>query len=248
MSRYNWMTVATWAVPIVCLVLAFTIGFYKYNQYSRTLEQENEIQTQIAAMEDKKKQLTVSPVGNLVLEIDPKNTMENTRFLAELRALIAQSGVTFKSWVNTTPEPLPSLNAGSAPGSTSSAGTTATTAATTTTNTSQPNSNQAATYSLTNLPRDARAISGELAVRGTYDRIRLFLYLLKNYRYTTRAININKASFSELTDQGQLTARLTLTRFVRPMETPSAVTPGAPASPGLTGTAAPAATSASAAR
>lgn len=217
MQRYNWLNLATWIVPFLCLIVAFYAGFYKWRQYDQAVQDQKNINRRIAEVDLQTAQLPASPIGHLVAADTP---MEPYFFLAQLQALLQQSGVTLKGVTNKAPAPLPPLGKSNSSASANP------------TPTAMPNANnlQGNGFSLLNLPRGARAISAELTIHGPYDRLRDFLYRLRNYRYTTRAININDVGFYDQDATGSLTARMTLTRFVRPEPKTApihAATPGA---------------------
>ncbi|HZP84228.1 MAG TPA: hypothetical protein VFB21_21480 [Chthonomonadaceae bacterium] len=219
MSRYNWLNLATWVVPFVCLILAFYIGFYKWRQYDQAVQHKKDINKQIAEVDSQTALLPPSPIGHLVAADTP---MEPYFFLAQLQALLQQSGATLKGVTNKAPTPLPPLGKSNPSGSANP------------TPTAMPSASspQPGEFSLLNLPRGTRAISAELTIHGPYDRLRDFLYRLRNYRYTTRAININDVSFFDLDDTGSLTARMTLTRFVRPEPKTAPINAATPGSSG----------------
>jgi hypothetical protein len=86
-------------------------------------------------------------------------------------------------------------------------------------------------YTLEKLPLGAKAITSVITVRGSYQNVRTFLWRLAMLKADLRAVNINEASVGSWNDKtGTVDARLTVTRFVRPL---------APLAPGAVGVATP---------
>jgi hypothetical protein len=221
MTRYNWMVAATWTVPFVCLILAFYIGFYKLSQYRRIVQKKEGIERQIADIDRQTKSIPATSISHLVATDDSR---ESYYFLVQLQDMVGKSHVTFKNWSNTATVPLPPLNDKSAAAAGGAAGPPSQVAMNATgglpqTSSATPNQQGVpAGYSLLNLPLGVRAITTEVTVHGSYSEIRDFLYLLRNARYTSRAINVNNATLGELDPEGRLDAKITLTRFVQPKE------------------------------
>jgi hypothetical protein len=232
MSRYNWMTAATWAVPFVCLILAFYIGYYKLQQYNLVVEQRVGIQREVAVEDQQIKRIPAPAISHLVATQDPR---ESYFFLVMLQNMIGASHVTFKGWTNATAQPLTAINDRTNPNGTP---------VTNPTPTAVPNTGGPPTlggtpsgFDLLHLPLGVQAITTDVTVNGTYPEIRNFLYLLRNARYEQRAININDSVLGQLDDKGRLDAKLTLTRFVepRPLEASATQNPAnPPGSPGAT--------------
>ncbi len=220
------MTAATWAVPFVCLILAFYIGYYKLKQYNLVVQDKKSIQQEIADVDNKTKAIPSTSIDRLVA---PTSQLENYDFLTILQQKIRESGVTFKSWSNATPTPLPPIQNKNATASGNGGPTQAQLAASggLPPNTNGQNPAQTSGYDLLHLPLGVQAISTDVTISGTYGQIRTCLYLLRNARYLQRAININNISLGQPDNKGRLEAKMTLTRFVQPQPKQAVLPPNA---------------------
>jgi hypothetical protein len=240
MSRVNWMNIATWLVLAVCVLLAFFIGYYGLNNYSNAVTDRDAVKNQIAIQDAAARNLERShrPLAETLAY--PDNGKEEYDFLSQLQLLMAMAGVRQVQLERTGVTPLPSITKVTEDARTKEP------------RASQKPENRAGARqepSLTNLPLGVRARSTNLAVQGSFASVRQFTYLVQNYRYRKRAINLNSLQVVPVDEKGTVRATLTLTRFVRPaddQDQPPAsgpvtenqtlrLPPGTPDTPGMPG-------------
>jgi hypothetical protein len=240
MSRVNWMNIATWLVLAVCVLLAFFIGYYGLNNLNNALTDRDAVQNQIAIQDTAARNLERShrPLADTLAY--PDNGKEEYDFLSQLQLLMTMAGVRQVQLERTSVTSLPSIAKVTEDPQKKEP------------RTSQRSENRAGVSlepSLTNLPLGARARSTNLAVQGPFASVRQFTYLVQNYRYRKRAINLNSIQIVPVDEKGTVRATLTLTRFVRPADdqnpapasgpatdnqTPR-LPPGTPDTPGMPG-------------
>jgi hypothetical protein len=136
----------------------------------------------------------------------PDNGREEYEFLSQLQLLMAMAGVRQVQLERTSVSPLPSI-----------AKVAEETQQKEPRASHKPENRADASLepSLTNLPLGVRARSTNLAVQGAFASVRQFTYLIQNYRYRKRAINLNSLQIVPVDEKGTVRATLTLTRFVR---------------------------------
>lgn len=208
MSRVNWMSIASWLALAVCVVLAFMIGYYSWNNLASTRREEEAVNHQIALQDRAKMELDQSRAHPSGVISAPDNGREDAEFLSQLQRLMLASGVKQVSLLRAALAPLPTIGR-------SATAATSGSAMSSTTKDGQPPAKPE--YSLANLPLSERAISSGIVVVGQFSGIRQFTYLLRNYKYQVRTININSLQIaSEDSKSASLRATYVLTRFVRP--------------------------------
>lgn len=192
-GRINWMSIATWLLLAVCILLAFGFGYVQWNHLTSTRREKAQVDQQIAMQSQKYSEFLRDPRLKLDLLASEQRTMEDSEFLAQLRVLMLNANVQPVQISPCRLTPLPPIEGPINP------------------------KDKNVLPSLTNLPFGVRALSNSLTVQGTFPSIFQFLQLVQNYRYQTRAINTNSMQLAGPDEKGNLRANLTVTRFVRPI-------------------------------
>lgn len=219
MSRVNLLNIAIWGVLAVCIVLAFSYGYFQWSRLDRTQRSRVVVDRNIAAADAHKRTLDSKRREPTWILTQPNSEHEDSDFLNQLQRLIRIAGVKQVQIDRTNLSPLPTYGKPSA-----SSGTQ------TSSGSQEPGK---AEFSLVNLPLGAQAIATNLVVQGSYMNVRAFLYQIRNFRYAVRAINLNNVMLSA-DDSGMVRATMSITRFVVPrgsinvQETPASA--GRPAS------------------
>ena len=109
MARVNWMSVATVLVLVVCVILAFFIGYYGWHNLNAALADKDAMRYQIALQDTLARQLEQKHQPMVDLLTTPDNSTEEYEFLSQLQLLMAMSGVKQVQLDRTPLTPLPSI-------------------------------------------------------------------------------------------------------------------------------------------
>ena len=202
MARINWLTIGAWAFLVASLFVAFFLGWYQWGRWTLAQQNRASVKNSIALQEqmtlERKKEFK-----NVAQQYAAANTpREEPDFIAQLKALMSSSGVRDLSINRASPNALPTIGA--------------TKKETKDDTTKDEKDKKPAGYSLQNMPMGVLPVATNLTVMGPYSGIDLFTRRLYNYRFTTRAININSIQIGSADEKGLVHATLVITRFVRP--------------------------------
>lgn len=218
MQRLNWMNFAVWTIPVVCLFIAFGLGWYFYGHLVQAQGEYQEVEKAVAQtnvqIDELKKNI---PTDNIVTV--PSTPEEEAEFTRELETLRMASGVKIRSITKTDPAVLPDIATATAAATSSSSSSADKPFLSTGSVSSSKATPQSTPPSIKNLPGGAKAISHRVVVSGSYLTVRNFLYRLYNYRYIRRTININEARLSSSVQPNApplVEADIVITRFVSP--------------------------------